>query len=45
MVRPFEVLPPGDKYFSLIFRLVLPFTVREAQQGFERGTFEKCGIQ
>ena len=26
-VRRLEELPAGDKYFSLIFRLVLPFTV------------------
>lgn len=26
-VKPLEELPAGDRYFSLIFRLVLPFTV------------------
>lgn len=38
-VRPLELLPPGDRYFSLIFRLVLPFTIG-AQSRRLRGNFE-----
>lgn len=35
-VKPLEVLPAGDKYFSFIFRLVRPFTVGDTTEGFYR---------
>lgn len=35
-VRPLEGPPAGDRYFSLIFRLVLPFTVGNTVNQFDR---------
>lgn len=35
-VKPLAELPAGDKYFSLIFRLVRPFTVGDAAGKFNR---------